>query len=427
MGSDAMGSDAMSSDAMGSETISVEALLGAGGPLLGRVESRVALRPDGLIERRVCWSHAAGREVLLRVMPFLLDTAGRERLTALHRFDHPKIVPLLDWGEHDGSTWILTDWIRGPRIADTLLRDGAVLALEELVPIIAQVLTAVGHAHDRGFIVGPITARDVHQTEQGGRALAIKIADFGLAALKTRTGVMAVVDTPADDVREIGLLMHELMHGARDAPALRDDLPAALVALHADMLDPNADSRPADGNAVVERLIDAVHRALFELPSARGTGRSDDSKALSRFAVTTQRIMPAPLPTPVLEPTAPASTGSMAVITTGLESAPRRPWIAVVSVVALAVIVALQFRGDQAPSGTTETRPPLPRPEQADAVVASPIAPDPGPPPTPRDEPRRDPPDLSPPGSEHLQRYPDSPFSPVSAGATINQPRSDGP
>ena len=393
---------------MGSDTTSIDALLSPAGPLFGRVESRTPLRPDGLGERRVCWfpgdGHGVGREVLLRAVPVSLDVAGRERIAALRSLEHPKIVPLLDWGEYGGATWILTERIRGPRIADTLLSDGAVLALEEFVPVVAQVLMAVGHAHERGCIVGSITARDVHQTEQGGRALAIKIADFGLAALHPRGGLMAVVDSPAADVREIGLLMQELLHGARDAPSRRDDLPAALVALQADMLDPDRTRRPADGNAVVERLIDAVPKALFKLPSARGTGRSDDSTALGRLASTTQRVTPPVLPAPPTEPSVPASTGSLEVVTTRLEAPPRGRWIAASSVVALAIaviVVAVKLgRDDALPSVATDAgsrTAPAPEPaaepaaEQAEAVVAaSPIAPEPRPSAARRDEPRRE-------------------------------------
>lgn len=334
-----------------------DALVEPGGPLFGRLEPRTSLHADELGERAVCWSIALQREVLLRVLPTAMTDATRERLAALRGLEHPKIVPMLEWGEHHGRPWITSERLRGSRVADTLLADGATLTLDEFVPIAAQVLMAVGHAHERGIAVGPITARNVSMGDLAGRSLAIRLVDFGHARLLPRLPGRPSVPTTAHDeasadVFEIGLLMRELLYGTGDTPAPRDDLPAALVALIDDMLHGDAQTRPHDGNAVVERLIDAVPKALFKLPSARSSGRSDESTAFGRLPArrpSTVDTIPASPPSEPRAARSTADTGGLTYVAPTIEPAPRRRWIAalVVGMVAIGSAAAIGLLPDR--------------------------------------------------------------------------------
>lgn len=349
----------------------------------------------------VCWSIALQREVLLRVLPTPMTAATRERLTALRGLEHPKVMPMLEWGEHDGAPWITSERIRGSRLADTHLADGATLPLDEFVPIAAQVLMAVGHAHERGIGVGPITARNVSIVDHAGRSLALRLADFGLAPLLPRVhGRPPVPPTAHDessaDVFEIGLLMRELLYGT-DASVRRDDLPAALVALIDDMLHGDVHSRPRDGNAVVERLIDAVPKALFKLPSARGTGRSEESTAFGRLPAKRPSTVDTVPAATLSEPAAVRSTvdtGSQSYVAASIEPAPRRRWIAALVVGTLGIGSALAITAlpehDAAETNTTDTAAtdtaatiapaaivPAAGPDEPPAVAAPPMIPAP--------------------------------------------------
>ncbi len=363
-----------------------DALVQPGGPLFGRLELRTPLEPDELGERTVCWSLALQREVLLRSLVVTTTATVREQLAALRGLEHPKIVPMLEWGEHRGQAWIVSERFRGSRVADTLLADGATLALDEFVPITAQVLMAVGHAHERGIAVGPITARNVSIGDIAGRSLAIRLVDFGHARLLPRLSGRPPIsasahDEPAADVFEVGLLMHELLYGIGDASARRDDLPPALIALLDDMLNGDARTRPANGNAVVERLIDAVPKALFKLPSTRAPGRSDESTAFGRLPPrrpsTVDTIPASPPPEPARST---ADTGGMTYVPASIEPAPRRRWIAaaVVGTIAIGLALAIAFLPDREevgdPATVTATLAPAAMAAEPPAVVAAPPA-----------------------------------------------------
>lgn len=379
-----------------------DALVQPGGPLFGQLEPRTSLHADELGERVVCWSVALQREVLLRVLPAPMTAAARVRLTALRGLEHPKVMPMLEWGEHQGRPWITSERIRGSRVADTHLADGATLSLDEFVPIAAQVLMAVGHAHERGIGVGPITARNVSIVDHAGRSLAIRLADFGLARLLPRPhGRPEVPPTAHDeasaDVFEIGLLMRELLYGTGDASATRDDLPPALVALIDDMLRGDARTRPHDGNAVVERLIDAVPKALFKLPSARSSGRSEESTAFGRLPArrpsTVDTIPAAALSEPGAVRST-ADTDGQSYVAPSIEPAPRRRWIAALVVgtlgIASALAIALLPEHAETPSVAATTIPttspttiapttiaPATDPVEPPAVAAPPMIPAP--------------------------------------------------
>jgi hypothetical protein len=374
------------------QSTACDALVQPGGPLFGRLEPRTSLQADEFGERMVCWSIALQREVLLRVLPTATTAATREQLTALRGLEHPKVMPMLEWGEHLRMPWLTSERIRGSRLADTHLADGATLALDEFVPIVAQVLMAVGHAHERGIGVGPITARNVSIVDHAGRSLAIRLADFGLARLLPRVHgrppvPAAAHDETSTDVFEIGLLMRELLYGSGDASVVRDDLPAALVALIDDMLHGDAHTRPNDGNAVVERLIDAVPKSLFKLPSARGSGRSEESTAFGRLPTKRPSTVDTIPATPPPEPVAARSTvdtGSQSYVAASIEPAPRRRWIAALVVGTLgigsALAIGLLPENDVTEANTSATdtsatiaattTPPTPNPPTAIAPAA---------------------------------------------------------
>jgi hypothetical protein len=258
------------------------------GVLAGRFEPREGLVGDHLGQRRVAWQREPGREVVLRLMLVELVPSWRRDLGALLELEHGKLVGTIAWGEDDGVPWIMSERHRGPRL-DSLLADGAGLPLEEVVPLISQVLMPVGHAHERGLVVGPILARDVVVGERGGRALSIKLADFGLTRLLVQRPfalppapevARGAAPTEASDVFELGLLLHHLLAGTpmtgdvvagsgMELAVVRPDLPRPLLVLLDAMLSAAPELRPSDANAVVERLIDAVPKSLFKLPSVR--------------------------------------------------------------------------------------------------------------------------------------------------------------
>lgn len=358
---------------MGAEAGMIAELFAPGGSLHGRFTPRSHTRVDHLGARVIATPNGGTGEVAVRLLSVGVDDRVRAQLARLAALEHPKVIALHGWGEHRGVAWLLADRVRGTRLTDMLRDDGAPLALGELVPVLAQVLMAVGRAHERGIVIGPVLAHDVLVGARGGRSLAIKLVDFGLAGLvgvrpdgraRPPEGDREAFTT---DVFELGVLVLQLLTadiaGAGDRrsamalSAARPDVPTGLLGLVEDMLAESPVRRPADANAVVERLIDAVPKALFRLPSARADDWSTDGRAASwshgsgSFAAMPVPIhdevtpttptyggpQPAATPAPAIAPAPPVdATPSVPMIQAELHTRSSRRWIAVPIVVVLA-------------------------------------------------------------------------------------------
>ncbi|MBF8255666.1 MAG: Protein kinase protein, partial [Anaerolineales bacterium] len=143
----------------------VQALAGRGG--MGRVYRAEQLATRRLVAIKLL---TAGR-----VDPQSLATFRREAST-LAQLEHPHIVPLYDYGEHDGSPYLVVRFLSGGTVADRL-KSGPI-DVQTSVRWIADVADALDAAHRRG-----ITHRDVKPSnlllDEAGN---VYLGDFGIAA-----------------------------------------------------------------------------------------------------------------------------------------------------------------------------------------------------------------------------------------------------
>lgn len=229
------------------------------------------------------------------------------RLSALR---HPNIVRMRDFGHDDGRAYLVLEFVHGQPLTQRL-RDAFRLSLQEFVPIAAQILKGVGHAHTRGVVLRDIKASNVMVCDRKGRSDFVILLDFGLAkrlqgetpitrehvmgtagyiAPETLTGGTAGL---ASDVYAIGILfwtmlsgsppfdaedeaavlyktVHEPVPDLREALGPNPEVPERLAALIERCLSKSPDDRPKDANAIVEDLIDAVPSRMFRLPRVPG-------------------------------------------------------------------------------------------------------------------------------------------------------------
>jgi serine/threonine protein kinase len=100
---------------------------------------------------------------------------GREA-KALAKMEDPNIVRIFDL-RHEGDQWfIVMEFIEGDTLTDKIKKEGA-LPWQKSIPIITQILTSIGHAHQAGIIHRDIKPNNVMINKEG----TIKITDFGLA------------------------------------------------------------------------------------------------------------------------------------------------------------------------------------------------------------------------------------------------------
>jgi|GEM_PF-2203296 len=155
------------------------------------------------------------RELVLKMLaPHWADdpsAVGRferegKRLSELR---HPNIVELFDIGHQDDHPYIVMEFIRGIPLRKILNRKGR-LTPAEFLPIAAQLLDAVGYAHDKGVMLRDIKPSNVMLIEHEGKANYVKVLDFGLAKMVDGDDVEI---TKTNVIGTAGFLAPELIRG----------------------------------------------------------------------------------------------------------------------------------------------------------------------------------------------------------------------
>ncbi len=101
---------------------------------------------------------------------------------ALAKFEDPNIVRIYDLRSVDDQWFIVMEYVEGSTLTDKILQDGAFQWIDT-IPIIKQILKAIGHAHEAGIIHRDIKPNNIMLNEKG----MVKITDFGLAKDQTKS------------------------------------------------------------------------------------------------------------------------------------------------------------------------------------------------------------------------------------------------
>jgi len=100
------------------------------------------------------------------------------RLTA--RLNHPGIVPVYTFGEHDDLVYIVMQYIHGESLAERL-RTQATLGAGEAAQVLYDLAETLDYAHREGMVHRDLKAENVLIEKSTGRAL---LTDFGVARLR---------------------------------------------------------------------------------------------------------------------------------------------------------------------------------------------------------------------------------------------------
>ena len=122
------------------------------------------------------------RIVALQVLhPMLVqDPAGVERFRReaqlAARLNHRNLVSIYEIGGRAGLMWYTMEYVEGPNLAQLVEQDGP-LALERVVRLLREALSALSHAHGMGLVHRDIKPENLLFEKNG----ALRITDFGLA------------------------------------------------------------------------------------------------------------------------------------------------------------------------------------------------------------------------------------------------------
>jgi len=131
-----------------------------------------------------------GRVVALKMLS--AELAAEDELTrrfqreaeAVGRLNHPNIVTVYDLGEADGQLYMAMELLEGDDLRD-LIEHVTPIPLVERSRIMIEICKGLGYAHSKGVIHRDIKPANIHVTGAG----RVKLLDFGLARLTTRSGI----------------------------------------------------------------------------------------------------------------------------------------------------------------------------------------------------------------------------------------------
>ena len=123
------------------------------------------------------------RHVAIKVLHpvFKEDQSFLRRFTreaqVVARLEHPNIVPVYDFAEHEGHPYLVMRYIDGETLKDTLAKGN--LSRKEIVRISQAIADGLDYAHGQGVLHRDIKPSNILMTTGGG----VYIADFGLARI----------------------------------------------------------------------------------------------------------------------------------------------------------------------------------------------------------------------------------------------------
>ena len=138
------------------------------------------------------------RTVAIKVLPaqFSADPQFRERFDrearAISALEHPHICALYDVGDHDGTSFLVMQFLEGETLADRLTRGP--LPLDQGLQYAIQIADALDKAHRAGIVHRDLKPGNIMLTKSG-----VKLLDFGLAKTSARiagAGLSMLPTTP---------------------------------------------------------------------------------------------------------------------------------------------------------------------------------------------------------------------------------------
>ena len=373
----------------------------------GRYElsSRVAIGGMGEVWQSI--DLVIGRTVAIKILKdeYLGDPGFLERFRAEARHaalvNHEGIANVFDYGEEDGSAYLVMELVPGEALSAILERE-RVLSTDRVLDIVAQTANALQAAHAAGLVHRDIKPGNLLITPEG----RVKITDFGIARIAdqvplTATGqVMGTVQylspeqasghpaSPSTDIYSIGIVAYEALAGRRPFTG------ESQVAIAMAQINETPPELPV---TVSEPVRNLVYACLAKNPADRPASAAHLARAAQALRKGDVAAAAAAVPG-ILGPGSLAATaganygqtdatrvlsvnGDVNTPVDGTEEKTRNPWtwplvalISVLAVVLIGTIVALVLGNPGGGSSPTSSAPtptsstPTPTPSTSDRV-----------------------------------------------------------
>lgn len=268
---------------------------------------------------------SVGRTVAIKVLnqefaenPMVVRRFHQEAQAA-SKLTHPNTISVYDFGETDGSLYIVMEHLIGETLKSLLKRTGR-LTLNRTCLIVRQILKSIAQAHAADVIHRDLKPDNIFITRMADGSEFVKVLDFGVAKLRkaddsdtTLTQMGAVFGTPKymapeqtqnidldgrSDLYSVGIILYELLLGT---VPFDGENPLAILMDHANRapasfeeIAPNHGYHPAVQSVVMKALeknrdsrYESVRDFLIDLDvlerSSRPDANESDQHALSRL------------------------------------------------------------------------------------------------------------------------------------------------
>jgi serine/threonine-protein kinase len=333
-----------------------------------------------------------GRTVAIKILKdeYLGDPGFLERFRAEARHaalvNHEGIANVFDYGEEDGSAFLVMELVPGEALSAILERE-RVLSSDRTLDIVAQTASALQAAHAAGLVHRDIKPGNLLITPDG----RVKITDFGIARIAdqvplTATGqVMGTVQylspeqasghpaSPSTDIYSLGIVAYEALAGRRPFTG-ESQVAIAMAQIN--------EAPPELPVTIAEPVRNLVFACIAKKPEDRPASASH----LARAAQSLRRgdVAAAATAVPAVLPSALAATAATTMLgtetsaatrvldtadptpTAALETEKRRsPWtwvlIGVIALFAIAIVVLIiSIVGSPTPTPSPSSSSPVP-------------------------------------------------------------------
>ena len=201
---------------------------------------------------------------------------------SIARISHPNVVTVLDFGETQGTPFLVMEFVPGGDLTDLI---GDPLYEPRAIELVAEAARGAGAAHELGIVHRDIKAGNILLDEEG----TSKLADFGIAATKagerlTATG--AAIGSPfyispeqatgrtataESDVYALGVVLFELLTGQKPFDA--DNMTAVAIA--------HVEKEPPAPSSLVPGLSKDIDSVVLQCLAKEPAARFRDGNALA--------------------------------------------------------------------------------------------------------------------------------------------------
>lgn len=292
------------------------------GQTIGQYRIMEQIGRGGMATVYKAFQPAMERNVAIKILPEHLAEDPhfierfRQEAKAIAQLEHPHILPVYDYGEEKGLTYMVMRYLDSGTLTARLKRG---LEVAEVVRLLGQVAEALDYTHSRGIVHRDIKPSNVLIDSRGETLLT----DFGIAKMVEGTAGLtggAIVGTPTymspeqaqgrpvdgrSDIYSLGVILYEALIGR---PPFEAETPMAVLMKHvSDPLPLPRTLKPEISEAMEQVILKALAKNPADRYQTAGQMKQAMATALTAAGQGLTQFSPKPAAVAPLPPSAPAT------------------------------------------------------------------------------------------------------------------------